>query len=109
MLHSKTDWRKQLAIHPVMKAKDVNCLPALLHMTNLQPDLHLAGEDTQRSNFQPLDFVPFSEKNLLWWAPRAHLVLPGVWGRAKLRSNRRNQTYSRPTQTSHSFKTEVDI
>lgn len=100
MLHNKTGWRKQLANHPVMKAKDVNCLPALLHMTNLPSDLHLAGEETQRSSFQPLDFMLFSKKNVLWGLPRAHLVLPGVWGRTKRRSNRRTAE-TKPTPDLH--------
>lgn len=51
MLRNKTDRRKQLANHPVMKAKDVNCLPAIFHTTNLPSDPHLAGEDTTQRRF----------------------------------------------------------
>lgn len=87
MLHNKTDWRKQLVNHPVMKAKDVNCLPALLHMTNLPSDPHLAGEDTQRSKTPGLTWSLGKDQT------------------NKQQENRRNQTSPRPTHTSHSFKT----
>jgi len=88
MLHNKTDWKEQLAKHPAMKAEDVNCLPAILHMTNLpsvrdaRPPSGRKGcyqEEVVHSNFQPLDFMPLSQQSLPWLAPRAHLILPGVW------------------------------
>lgn len=88
MPHNNTDWKKNLAKHPAMKAKDVNCLPAILYMINLlsvRDARPLPGrrgcyqEEVAHSSFQPLDFVPLSWKGLLWLAPREYLVLPGVW------------------------------
>lgn len=88
MLHNKTDWKKQLANHPAMKAKDYNCLPTIIYMINLlsardaRPPHGRRGwywEEVVYSSFQPLDFVPLYQGSLLWLAPRAHLVLPVVW------------------------------
>lgn len=93
MLHNKRDWRRQLANHPVMKAKDVNCLPALLHQTPTWQERIPRGVASSLWISMLL-----SKKNLLWWAPRAHLVLPGVWGRTKLRSNRTGENKPTPDQ-----------
>lgn len=66
MLHNKTDWKKQLAKHLAMKAKDVNCLPAIPYMINL-PSVRKARplpgrracyrEEVVHGSLQPLDFV----------------------------------------------------
>lgn len=58
-LNNKTDWKETLAKHPVVKAKDGNCPPAIFYVIDL-PSVrdarpHLAGEDAARRRLSTVE------------------------------------------------------